>query len=71
MKMNYEELCGLVKKYVTLESEIMNNLPDDCDECCCDEDYETFDVIHYGNLFNEIHRYCLKCGGIQEIQEGE
>ncbi len=68
--MNYEELVKLAKEYDRIGKEIVENLPD-TDECRCNEkEYDYIDVIYYGNLCNEIHRYCLRCGGMREVSEG-
>ena len=50
-----------------LEEHLFNALPDN-DVCGCEEP-DFYYKIHHGNLFNEIHAYCLKCGGLGEGAE--
>ena len=55
-----------IEKYNKLEKEILDEiskLSDYGGECHC-MNHSYFYVIHYGNLFNEIIAYCIKCGGM-------
>ena len=60
-------LSDILKVYKELGRTIFNNLPvdKDGDMCTCDKP-EVFEYIHHGNLFDEIHFYCIKCGGLVE-----
>ena len=62
--MDYEVMVDLKNLKEELENIIMNNLPDEADECRCKES-EKIDIVHRGNHFHEIISYCLKCGGVK------
>jgi len=59
----------LLAQLYDIECDIKNNiakLPAYKTNCKCSEQHPTFKTIHIGNLFDEIHRYCIVCGGIVE-----
>lgn len=62
--MEYKTRKVLAEAIEELERAIFLMLPDN-DLCGCEES-EPYHKIHHGNLFREIHTYCLKCGGLVE-----
>ncbi len=62
--MGIEERRGLAKVIEYLTKVLFENLPES-DMCYCEES-ESFHIVHHGNLFDELHYYCLKCGGLIE-----
>lgn len=63
-------LFALVKEHSSIEKEILESLPEGEVECRCEDNYDTFEYIHWGNHFPEIMSVCLRCGGMKEIREG-
>lgn len=57
---------SLVSAIEEFEHVLLEGLPEN-DECSC-EDPELYYKIHHGNLFKEFRAFCLKCGGIAEVE---
>lgn len=58
----YEIRKSLASVIEQTEGIIFDGMPDN-DVCGCEEP-DPYHKIHHGNLFKEIHAYCLKCGGM-------
>ena len=56
---DYNQLIKIQRKIMKQIEE----LPNFGDECNCEELVDTFTHIHQGNIENEYHEYCIKCGG--------
>ena len=59
-----KELC---EKRETIDKELwakISLLPCSGWECTCEDKDNTIEYIHRGSHFNEIHTYCMVCGGI-------
>jgi len=57
----------LLGRFYDIEDDIKSNiakLPSYGSDCNCDERHPTFNTIHSGSAFDEIHKYCIVCGGI-------
>ena len=60
------KLEKLIEKRDRINEEIeleIAELPNYGGECHCGGDYETVDLIHRGNHFDETFTYCTNCGG--------
>lgn len=64
--LKYENRKRLASAIEEIDKVLFEGLPAN-DECRCEEP-DLYYKIHFGNLFNEIHAYCLKCGGIAETK---
>lgn len=64
--MSYEIRKMMVDTLEKIEVLLFDAMPDS-DVCGC-EDPDPYHKIHHGNLFKEIHAYCLKCGGMIDAE---
>jgi hypothetical protein len=65
------DLSQLVKEYSELENKIeeqLQQLPSYGQDCNCVDQIDTIKLIFTGK-WDEIHEYCLKCGGYVENSE--
>ena len=63
--MNKNKLLKLSKKYHKIEKEIFNEIDKGENKCNCETlGKDSIKIIHEGDSFDEIIKYCLNCGGI-------
>jgi hypothetical protein len=60
--MKYETRKTIATVIEKTEQILFDGMPD-MDECRCEKP-DPYHKIHHGNLFKEIHAYCLRCGGL-------
>lgn len=64
--MSYEIRKAIATVIEKAEDILFGDMPDN-DVCGCEEP-DPYHKIHHGNLFKEIHAYCLKCGGMIDAE---
>jgi len=62
-----QELIQLIDEFEQTKEELEKLIPNDADECSCKNDYGSYERIHHGKFYDEIWKYCLRCGGAKNL----